>query len=828
MNQHQLDYEMSEGGKKRYLENIQQAVDRGEESVTPYGRRLISHYIDPVSKALKQRIFRTTQGTDHIEILKEIGISCDKLALIGLSQIVDYLHRSPTYNSMVFRIAGRVQDEHRYQYLKKAAPTLFQKLSKQLKRQLSQQYFRKREIVVLAMNRTEAEHGGYTHNGKFVSPFPKWPMEVSMKIGGMILLAIQENTDLFQVELEPTPSRVKFRKLITATPQTLEWINKFNGWFAITKPVWLPMLDKPVDWSNPFGGGYSGDELATIPLVKTPNRTYLTELVGVEMPEVYRAINALQATPWKINKPVLDVAKVVWNQGHGGLAGLPSRLDPIEEYLPPKPHDMDTNEEARLIWRKEAAKVHSWYREEKGRNIQTANTLNLAMQFENQEQFYLPNQLDFRGRTYTVPSFLTPQGTDLAKGLLLFAKGKKIEHQSGADWLAIAGANLYGFDKVSYDERIAWTLNHKKEIEHTVQDPVANTWWQEADGGDSAFQFLAWCYEWVGYLKQGYEYVSHMPVALDASNNGLQLLSLLCRDEVSGLSTNCLPTESPEDIYSDVAIRVKEKLERLADANKPNEDEVMARFWLNYGISRKTCKRPVMVFPYGGTKQSCMEYVRDWFQGEDRPREKTGDSSGLSERQQFEYSVFLAKLVWDSLTELVDRPKHVMGWLQKAALRFVEAKKPMTWKVPTGLLIRQDYRKADLRTVTLLVSGNNFIKISGRQDNDKLNGRKMKNGISPNFVHSLDAAILHICVAQAAEMGIDQFAMVHDSYGVLPADTDVMAAVVRHVFKKVFSEDQLQIAKDYWEEILGEELDPLPEYGDMDINKITESEYLFS
>lgn len=827
MNQQQLDYEMSEAGKKRYMENIQSAVDRGEESVTPYGRRLISHYIDPVSKAIKSRIKQSNDAYEHIKVIRDIGITYDQMSLIGLSLVVDYLHRSPTYNSMVFRIAARVQDEHRYNYLRRAAPTLFNKLVKQLKGQLNQQYFRKREIVVLAMNRTEAEQGGYTHNGKFVPPFPKWSIEVTMRVGAMILLAIQQHTDLFKVELEPTP-RGHFRKIITASEETLNWISKFNGWFAMTKPMWLPTVEKPLEWSNPFGGGYTGEQLATLPLVKTTDNKYLTELVGVEMPEVYKAVNALQSTPWKVNKTVLEVAKKVWNQGHGGLAGLPSRLDPIEEYLPPKPHDIDTNKEARSAWRKEAAKVHSWYREEKGRNIQTANTLNLAIQFQNEEQFYLPNQLDFRGRTYTVPAFLTPQGTDLAKGLLLFAKGKKVEHQSGADWLAIAGANLYGIDKVNYDERIAWTLNHRKEIEHTVQDPYTNKWWQEADGGDSAFQFLAWCYEWVGYLKQGYEYVTHIPIALDASNNGLQLLSLLCRDEVSGLSTNCLPTESPEDIYSDVAVRVKEKLEVIADASKPQEAEGMARFWLNYGISRKTCKRPVMVFPYGGTKQSCMEYVRDWFQDEDRSRAKTGDSSGFSERQQFDHAVFLAHLVWDSLTELVDRPKHVMEWLQKAALRFVEAKKPMTWIVPTGLKIKQDYRKSDGRVVELRISSSKMLKISGRQENDKLNPRRMKNGISPNFVHSLDAAILHICVAQAADMGVDQFAMVHDSYGVLPADTDVMAAVVRHVFKKVFSEDQLQIAKDYWEEILGEELDPLPEYGSMDINKIIESEYLFS
>ena len=64
-------------------------------------------------------------------------------------------------------------------------------------------------------------------------------------------------------------------------------------------------------------------------------------------------------------------------------------------------------------------------------------------------------QLDFRGRIYAVPNYLNPQGPDFAKGLLTFAEGKPID-ENGACYLAIHGANCFGYDKVGLQDRIDW------------------------------------------------------------------------------------------------------------------------------------------------------------------------------------------------------------------------------------------------------------------------------------------------------------------------------------------------------------------------------------
>jgi len=68
--------------------------------------------------------------------------------------------------------------------------------------------------------------------------------------------------------------------------------------------------------------------------------------------------------------------------------------------------------------------------------------------------------VDFRGRVYPLSTGgPNPQGDDVAKSLLTFAKGEPITHD-GARWLAIHLAGLFGIDKVPFEERVQWVWGH--------------------------------------------------------------------------------------------------------------------------------------------------------------------------------------------------------------------------------------------------------------------------------------------------------------------------------------------------------------------------------
>ncbi|MHC1725758.1 MAG: DNA-directed RNA polymerase [Syntrophobacteraceae bacterium] len=63
------------------------------------------------------------------------------------------------------------------------------------------------------------------------------------------------------------------------------------------------------------------------------------------------------------------------------------------------------------------------------------------------------------------------------------------------------------------------------------------------------------------------------------------------------------------------------------------------------------------------------------------------------------------------------------------------------------------------------VAGPQRIQIGFYKDTQKVDSSKTRAGISPNVIHSFDAAHLVNTVAQCHRDGVHSFSMIHDSYG---------------------------------------------------------------
>ena len=87
------------------------------------------------------------------------------------------------------------------------------------------------------------------------------------------------------------------------------------------------------------------------------------------------------------------------------------------------------------------------------------------------DTFYQPHNLDFRGRAYPIPPHLSHIGDDLARGLLMFAEAKPLGER-GLRWLKIHLANLYGFDKGSFDERVAFVMDRLEDVYDSAENPL--------------------------------------------------------------------------------------------------------------------------------------------------------------------------------------------------------------------------------------------------------------------------------------------------------------------------------------------------------------------
>lgn len=62
-------------------------------------------------------------------------------------------------------------------------------------------------------------------------------------------------------------------------------------------------------------------------------------------------------------------------------------------------------------------------------------------------------------------------GDDLSRGLLKFAESKPLGER-GLRWLKIHLANLYGYDKASFDERVQWVMDRLDDIRDSADHPL--------------------------------------------------------------------------------------------------------------------------------------------------------------------------------------------------------------------------------------------------------------------------------------------------------------------------------------------------------------------
>ena len=570
-------------------------------------------------------------------------------------------------------------------------------------------------------------------------------------------------------------------------------------------------------------------------LFKSRNRAFLEEMTNrtEDMPEVYQAVNTMQNTAFKINTKVYQVANTIFGKG-STVGKLPSTEDTP---LPPKPKDIATNAETRKQWKQKASIVHEYNATLKSKRLLITKLLGVAETYENEPEIYFPMQYDFRGRCYCVPMFLNYQGNDLAKSLLLFARGKPLKTNDDLRSLAIHGANTYGEDKRPLEDRAKWVEENEEAIIASAKDPHNHyEFWAKAD---EPYQFLAFCFEWEEFKASGGEegFITNLPCYSDCTNSGLQIFSGMLRDETGGHATNLIATEKPQDVYAEVANKTLSLLEEMPDT-------IYKKMWLEYGITRKTTKKVTMCIVYGLTQYSCRAYIEEHLKEmeEDKikqcPFPKLKDGSGIPSITQA--TNYLSKLVWKAIGEVIVSAKEAMLWLQTVS-RLVSTGDPktkqsipITFTTPTGFIVQMNYMEMKKQRVWTKMGESMVQKpVTIQFETKRIDSRKVANAISPCFIHAIDASMLQKAVCLASNNGINSFACIHDSFGVLAPDVEKMKACVRQSFVEIF--DGNNLLEDFCKEItlqVAKEkrhlIPPLPKLRNLNIKGVLDSDYFCS
>lgn len=818
-----LEAEMRDFGVQRFRRNMEKAVKNKRGGDTAPARDMTQEALGPMAKEItlwREECASGRAGRRHAAYKMVEVLSADAIAFITLRVLINSaISGSPLTNAYTV-IGNALEDEVWCKEMASKDKYAIPNMQRNLKKRGITSHKNRRAMMRMAQRINKVEMK------------TDWPNRQVVAIGALFAHMAFDITGFFET---PTLSKGKKEQLVLRfSDKAAKWFEDRKSLTELLHPLALPMVVPPSPRTGDLTTGpYFSEMKRPHTLVKRLKKDHVQTLQSANLKKVVKAINHLDQTSWKIAKPVLEVLSTLWYAGHS-VAGLPSREElPLPERLPwmvdvskkigtgkkAKKQLSKKKQEELKAWKVASVRVREANNLSRSKRISIERLIEVAQKFSSEKALYFPHDLDFRGRIYDIPTGLHPQGADYSRGLLVFAEGKYVRNTEAMHWLMIHGANTYGYDKVGLQGRVQWVKDHAAKITATVEDPIGNLWWTEAD---KPFSFLSWCFDYIGVLDGKPSYI---PVAMDGSCNGLQHFSAMLRDEIGGRAVNLVPGDVPSDIYTEVAKVVTSKLQREVD--EEGEDHWISEEWLKLGISRKITKRPTMVMPYGGTIQATLQYVEDAYRESNEGKQSPfGEDEGMACRH-------LGKHVHTSIRDVVIKASEAMKWLQQVARVVAANNLPIKWTTPTGFVCYQAYRNTRLMAVETYLSGRIRKRIYIREDQPGMSTSKMATGIAPNFVHSLDASALILTVNSAAKEGVTHFAMIHDSYGTHAADTAQLAYTLREQFVKMYQKhDVLQSFLDDVKSYLPEEqwskLPPLPSRGTLDIRQVLDSEFFFA
>ena len=492
--------------------------------------------------------------------------------------------------------------------------------------------------------------------------------------------------------------------------------------------------------------------------------------------------------------------------------------------------------------------------------------------------FYQQYTCDSRGRFYCLSAYLNEINSDNAKGMLTFAEGKPLS-DGGLNELYHHIANMFGEDKLTHEGKVKFVENKYYEFVSMGKDPQANKGWMVAE---KPFQFLSAVIELAEldahFVAGGKteDFISHTICYRDGSNNGLQWLFSLAKDDKNAHLVNIKPTTdgAPGDMYTYVATRVRDKLIddasdatelameyydlyfktierlrnrfRMAELNNDPRVEYKKKvvkwyqrkykaelkltdniYWAKAKFTikewRKIVKRNVMTYGYSATKQGMgSQIIEDT---------KDIDNVYLSNKQH-SAARLLGATVFDTIESEFPEVSNVMKMFKDNCEAYMTktGKQYSHNTLISNFPFNQNYVKHKTVEIELkdglYVQGDDkkykwvdLVKFKIKSDLPLVNLAKAKAAISPNTIHNLDSLHLMLVIDECDF----EIVTAHDSYGAHASDVKEMQKVIREKFKLIIDSDPLQ-------HVLNEtgNLVPMITQGQLDSSEILRSEYAFA
>jgi DNA-directed RNA polymerase len=415
-----------------------------------------------------------------------------------------------------------------------------------------------------------------------------------------------------------------------------------------SNPVLVPSTSPPKPWIDWRDGGYQDARTrASVTFVKgkaarhkDTEGSFRAAFHSGEMKQHVDAVNSLQAVPYRINKPALEALK-----RYG--ATLLSQ-------------DVNINKVRKRQLKHDLLQLE--------RDVAIADRLADV-------PFYIPLNIDFRGRIYPIPHF-NYQREDHIRALFKFDQGEPITEQ-GIRRLKDYVASRWGLDKATLPERRQWCDENWSLIEQTARQETDD--WLKAD---KPLAFLAACIELVAASKGGPTYVTHLPLSYDGNCNGLMHFCALTRQDPLGMMAECATAETTIDPYEFIARKAQ---------------PVFEDHWPNLvTVDRGFVKSPVQTFFYGVSKIGIARQLRETLK-------EQGITLDPKEAGSVVYE--MGEAVRSVIEGVIPGATETMSFLQELAEVLARHGLAFQYTTPTGLPWANRYHKYKTKRIRSLLSG---------------------------------------------------------------------------------------------------------------------------
>ena len=768
----ELEREQIRQGLKQLHDNNRKLEDKEYASASVYGvasiEQLLPLVVGRIQETALERIKKGKTGRSFVEIQKYLSdIEPEAAAAIACKVTFDKVFSNkPKANqvqSVTEAIGQAVENECMMRHYERKVPGLLHTIK--------ENYFhrsigthQKVKVITTLMNRYDVPH------------WECWGRANRIKLGGWLMDCIIEASGWFTKELRREGR--KTHTYIIPSTHFLSIKEEVMATAELFSPLAWPMLIEPNDWTNERQGGYLLNEVMRgYDMVRRadPRR------IQGETPITF--LNKIQKVGYTLNPFIVNVAETLLERGIQVGKFIPI----VELPLPPKPYDIAENREARHDYNRKAAEVHNTNAQAFQRSCRTRMTMNAVKVFKDKKKFFIPWSFDYRGRAYPIPAFLTPQDTDFGKSLLKFHEQSFMTPEA-EQWLAFQVATTYGKDKDTMCDRLTWVAENHDLISRIAKDPIGNR--PEWEGVEEPWTFLAACDEYYHCVIECDRTHTSLPVAVDATCSGLQILAGLARDASTARLVNVLPSDKPQDAYKVIAEQAKP---HVPECIRPHMD-------------RKTTKRTVMTVPYNAKPFSNRGYIREALKEKGVEVEKDDLTATV-------------KAVRDAMNVIVPGPMGVMKWIESEVAAAIDrGAKELQWVTPSGFVVTQKLMKKKVQEIELQLLGRCHIKIA-TEDGDKVDRSHHKNATAPNLIHSLDASLLHLSALRFDA----PISLIHDSVLCRATDMSVLSAIVRETYMHLFAEhDYLTTFAQH----IGAETEP-PMCNTLEPASVIESTYFF-